>query len=207
MNSNISKILEILSKEKINASLDRMIIFPYGSRVYKTNKENSDYDYILVIATRENVTGREIDTKDITLHLHTKEDFQSQLFLHKVPIMECYFQKDFNCDKIFDFKLDLQNLRKEFSAKASNSWVKCKKKLEIEREPYIGLKSLFHSLRILMFGIQIAKTGKIYDYSEANYIWKEIIESGRFDWHYYKEKYQPLYNKLHSEFKLLAPKD
>jgi hypothetical protein len=35
------------------------------------------------------------------------------------------------------------------AAKASNSFVKAKKKIEVERDYYVGWKSLFHSLRIL----------------------------------------------------------
>jgi hypothetical protein len=58
--------------------------------------------------------------------------------------------------------------------KAGNSFAKAGKKLDVEKEHYKGKKSLFHSLRILMFGIQIAKAGRITNYGEANDLWKEI---------------------------------
>jgi hypothetical protein len=84
-----------------------------------------------------------------------------------------------------------------------------KKKLTVEKDysPYIAKKSLFHSLRILIEGIQIAKYQKIIDYSQANYLWEEIVNNKVNDWSYYKEKYQPLYNKLNSEFRIYAPKN
>jgi hypothetical protein len=102
-----------------------------------------------------------------------------------------------------EFEIDYDKIREEFSRIASNSWVKCKKKLIIEKDynPYIAKKSLFHSLRILMFGIQIMKLGKIVDFSEANIYYKDIMDSPN-DWEYLKEKYQPIYNKLKSEFRL-----
>ena len=44
-------------------------------------------------------------------------------------------------------------------------------------------------------------TWKIYNYSEANKLYSDIVENESNDWEYYKEKYQPLYNSLKSEFK------
>ena len=43
------------------------------------------------------------------------------------------------------------------------------------------------------------------DFKEANYLNKEIVEDTWNDdksWEYFKEKYQPLYNKLKTQFKL-----
>jgi pentatricopeptide repeat protein len=71
------------------------------------------------------------------------------------------------------------------------------------------LKSLFHCLRLLVFGIQIATYGKITDYSEANHYWedmwdKNIVPSHK--WEDYKAMYQPELNRLKSEFIKLCPK-
>ncbi len=81
--------------------------------------------------------------------------------------------------------------------------MKCKKKLTVEKDynPYIGKKSLWHSFRILMFGIQMLETGKIYDYSCANFLYDEIVNNPENDWNYYKEKYQKLYNSYKSKFR------
>ena len=56
-----------------------------------------------------------------------------------------------------------------------------------------------------MFGIQIGKTGKIYDYSEANHYLKEILDK-KYSWEQYKKEYKPLINKLRSEMVLYCPK-
>ena len=85
--------------------------------------------------------------------------------------------------------------------------MKAKKKLIVEKDydPYIGKKSLFHSLRIILFGIQIAQYGKIINYEEAN-IYYDIVKSEIIEWEYFKKKYQPIYNNLKTEFRKLAEK-
>lgn len=102
--------------------------------------------------------------------------------------------------------MNLSKLREEISKRASNSFVKCKKKLTVEtNEERIGLKSLFHSLRMIDFGIQIAETGRIYDFTASNHYLYDIFEIGP-NWDKLKEKYQPIYNQLSSKFREVAPK-
>jgi len=185
------------------------LMFLYGSRVYGTNKENSDYDYIAVIPDNHGiVTGTEYRNDLLNVHMTTNQDFQTQLDQHKIQPLECWFLpgKAAARDR-FKFTLDKVKLRHELSEKASHSFVKAKKKIEVEKDFYIGWKSLFHSLRILDFGIQIATSGRIEDYSRANHLWFEILESNQYNWAYFQEKYKPIYNQLASQFRLLAPKD
>ena len=56
-----------------------------------------------------------------------------------------------------------------------------------------GKKSLFHAIRIVMFGIQISKYGKIVDYSAANHIWEEINNNESTNW---LEDYHSKYKKV-----------
>jgi hypothetical protein len=58
-----------------------------------------------------------------------------------------------------------------------------------------------------MFGTQLAKHGKIIDYSCANHYWEEIYTNPSLNWDDYKEIYQPIYNKLSTDFRLVAPKN
>lgn len=75
-------------------------------------------------------------------------------------------------------------------------------------DTYIGFKSLFHSLRIINFGIQLCKNNEI-DFESQKELWNEIYEEYIYkkDWEYLKNKYKPIYNSLMSEFRLLAPKE
>lgn len=183
---------------------EKDFIFPYGSRVYGTNKDDSDYDFLAVLDNAN--TGEEYRKNNINIHIFNKRDFQNQLNDHKIHTLEAYYLPDNICKDNFKFNLDLVKLRHELSAKASNSFVKAKKKLEVEKDYYIGWKSLFHSLRILNFGIQIAKNGHI-NFAEANHYWFEILEAQAYNWLYFKEKYQPIYNELATQFRMLAPKE
>lgn len=184
-----------------------VVLFPYGSRVYGTASEKSDYDYLAVIPeNRRADTGTEFRHDEVNIHMFNRRDWQQQLDLHKIHALEAYFLPDGLCRQKFLFQLDLGKLRSELSEKASNSFVKAKKKIEKEKDFYIGWKSLFHSLRILDFGIQIATKGKIENYGSANHLWVQIRDSQQYQWDYFKTTYQPVYNDLASEFRKVAPK-
>lgn len=185
-----------------------VILVPYGSRVYGTHSDKSDYDYIAIVPeNRRADTGTEYFHDDTNIHIYNRYDFQDQLRRHKIHTLEAYFLPDGLVRSQFEFRLDPVVLRHELSAKASNSFVKAKKKIEKEKDYYIGWKSLFHSLRILNFGAQIATTGKIENYGAMNQIWLDILAAQAYNWVYFKEKYQPEYNRLATEFKKLAPKE
>lgn len=181
-------------------------LYPYGSRVYGTFNPLSDIDAIAVVESDEEFkysVNKELG--DVTV-------YSKPLFLkvlheqHHISLLECIYLED--DEEWKDFELDLSKLRRAVSSVASNSFVKCKKKMRKNSKdfaPYIGKKSIFHSLRILMFGIQIAKHGRIIDYTEANYLYDEIMEMDSVKWGDYKERYQPLFNELKSEFRILAP--
>ena len=105
------------------------------------------------------------------------------------------------------FSLDKWKLRESFSHVASNSWVKAKKKLTVEKDYdlYIGQKSLFHSLRLLSFAIDICELGEI-KYDNESGLYKEIMSAETPTWDYYYSKYHEIYNSLKSQLRELAPK-
>lgn len=140
-----------------------------------------------------------------------------------IDALECAF-----LDKNFIYKenkkyIDINHinkiqLRRSISATSSNSWVKAKKKF-IDGEDRVGYKSLFHALRILMYGIQIYKFGRIINYEEATLKYYPLIKSRyiRYNKDYAKldlyncilndpifkdlDNFKLIYNKLKSEFK------
>jgi len=191
------------------------LVMPYGSRVYGTAKPDSDYDFIAVVPNGTGIAdGTEYKNGLLNVHIECRDVFQQHLNEHKVKALECWYMPHHSMPNEgvmhvganFKFKLDVTTLRHEFSSKASNSFVKAKKKIEKEKDYYIGWKSLFHSLRILNFGIQIARDGRI-DFTAANDHWFDILNANQYDWAYFKEKYQPIYNELATEFRKLAPKE
>lgn len=106
------------------------------------------------------------------------------------------------------FKLDKWKLRQTISSIAENAYAKCHKKLTVEKDfdLYRAKKSIFHSLRILDFGKQIAKYGRIIDYGSMNYLWDIIYKMETDKWEDYKKRFKPLLNTMRSEFVKLCPK-
>lgn len=180
----------------------RTIIVPYGSRVYGTHKTNSDYDYLAITPENSKVeTGTEYRHGNVDITIYRVNDFKEQLADHKIHCLEAYYQGK----TPFAFKVNLEKLRHSICQKASHSWVKAKKKVEVEKDYYIGWKSLFHSLRILDFGFQIATKNSI-DYSHANDYWFAIRDLQTDNWAILEEIYKPIYNHLATEFRKVAPK-
>ena len=61
---------------------------------------------------------------------------------------------------------------------------------------------MWHSLRILMEEAQLLKNSSIVDFQCANMYYNDIVNTNK-SWEELKEKYQPIYNELHSECKKL----
>ncbi len=183
-------------------------IYQYGSRVYGTIRENSDYDVIIIADNFNNV---ECDEGTVYGTIYSSSQFQQLINDHEISVLECLFlsgDKIIKKEADFDFNLNLSTLRRSISAKSSNSWVKAKKKLTIEKDfnRDVALKSLFHSMRIIEFGRQIATHGKIIDYSSANHLHSEVFSYDTNDWDFFKNKYQSIYNSMMSDFRKVAPK-
>lgn len=183
-----------------------LALYLHGSRVYGCNTDNSDWDVIAVVNDDVNVK-EQITVQNIDITIFKKSQWEKMAEENDCDFLECYFlDKKFKYveDYVPQFKLDISKIRSNFSQKASNSFVKCKKKLTVEKDyaPYIGKKSLFHSFRLLQFGIQILEKGKIVDYTSANDMYNDIVNSETNDWNYFKAKYQQPYNHLKSQFRL-----
>ncbi len=188
-------------------------IYPYGSRVYGNFHKNSDYDFIVIVKSK---TSDQFSDNYININYYTVEEHQQRLDDHEISALECYFLPQKTLDNIsylfekpypkFRFVLDLSKLRHSLSAKSSNSWVKCKKKLTIpvDFDLNIGRKSMFHSFRIIEFGIQIATHGKIVDYASCNDLYKEIMNY--YEWDELFNVFKLRYNALLTEFRKLAVK-
>ena len=188
------------------AQVDEPILemYAYGSRVYGCVTEKSDHDYIIVVESEDENLNYSVTFTNFNATVYSEKNFIKRIQNHEVNALECIFQEE-NDKYLKYFKLDTEKLRRKFSAVASNSYVKCKKKLK-EGEVYIAKKSMFHSVRILNFGIQIAKYGKIVNYSCANVHHDFIFYIGN-DWNDIDARFKPIYNAQKTLFKKLSPLD
>jgi len=196
---------EVIKRSKIHPSKVKCI-YVFGSRVYGTSGYDSDWDFIMI--ANNAVSNQEIRSGDFNIHVIVPDEFEKMLKAHHPGAIECFFApQEFRLLETikFDFKISIPSLRHSFSHVSSNSWVKCKKKLE-QGDYYIGVKSLFHSLRIPMFGIQIVKDGFISDFSCANKIYDIIFSRNDWTWEELDEKFRTLRNQILTDFRKVTQK-
>jgi len=179
-----------------------LYIFPFGSKVYGTDTEKSDEDYYVVVEGEEEKSYG-IHEEEKNIHVVSDRSFMNMILKHDIAAMECIFSNETH----YEFHLDLKTLRNSISAVVSNSFAKCRRKLRKgdEFDPYGAKKSLFHSLRILDFGIQIAQHGRIVDFKRMNTYFYEIMAMDSDEFEDYRKKYEPIGQKLKAKLKALAP--
>lgn len=202
----IPKIEDIIRTSGIHPS--RVFnVYIFGSRVYGTSSNDSDWDIIMV--ANNSVESTEIRRGLYNIHVYTPDKFKADLDWHRINNLECIYAPDWaklkETIKYDNFKIEPIKLRHAISHISSNSWVKCKKKLNVADDYYTGIKSLFHSIRIPMFGSQIMQHRKITDFSCANFIWNKL-KKDRWNWERIEDEFKLLHNSVLTEFRKNAPK-
>jgi predicted nucleotidyltransferase len=198
---------QIIGKANIH-HLKTRNIYLYGSRIYGTNRIDSDFDIILIGAAlnEHSEIEAEIDNSRLNIHIITPDKFKRDLENHDIMNLECFFSPGWariQEKEILKFTLNKKKLSKNIIAQSFNSWQGGKYKLN-EGDIYRGLKSVFHSLKMLIFAIQIMEHGKIMDFTAANYLHKEINDCDEIDWEYFREKYLPFKIELEKKLKSLS---
>lgn len=183
------------------------IYIPFGSQVYGTALPDSDLDFIAVFPRDTGLTACELVFDRCDIQAFPLMELQALLDAHQINALEAYFVPESPLPALCSFTLRLPTLRHSLAQKASHSFVKGKKKVVVEHAYRAGWKSLFHSLRILTFGIELAQTGTLTNFSAANAYWDELWRAQETDWATLQGRWQPVYNALSSEFRRLAPKE
>ena len=202
-------INQITQTETILSVSSIVGIYQYGSRVYGTAIETSDWDFVVI---NNNGFDFLFESDNVDIHYISIETYNNKLKEHDIMALETYYQNIYGepiKEYEIEFKLDLQKLRKSVSSVCNNSFVKFKKKLILENEDnYIGIKSLYHSIRIAELGTKIA-IGDHTMLKPSSYLWttiKEDAEECNYDWETLNKKYKPIFNEEMSEFRKVAPK-
>lgn len=181
----INRIYDILpvSKESVKN------IYMYGSRVYGNYNENSDYDFLII---GDFLKYQEINKNNINVHIFNNKTFQFNLNNYEMRAIECYMAPNFakiKEDNKFDFKLNKNKFKSSILFEINKNWRIGKRKFK-ENDIYGGKKRIYHTIRLLMFGIQILKNGEITNWTEANKYHKEIMNDIHTEWNYYRLKYE-----------------
>ncbi|CAF0920801.1 unnamed protein product [Adineta steineri] len=65
---------------------------------------------------------------------------------------------------------------------------------------YKTKKLIWHSIRLLYFGINVKRFGQLIDYTAANYLYEDLLAIESHKWIDFVNKYIPIYNELTNEF-------
>ena len=184
--------------------------YMFGSYLWNSQDKDSDLDYIIVIKEGNNYEQINENNKDF--HIFSKDFYKEEVQRCNEMALSAFIQQEpfIKCNIDTEFKdLDLSVLRNSFSSKASNSYVKAKKKYQ-QQDIKLGYKSMYHSIRILILGKEIAKSIKknknlvnaVYSYPLGP-IKKLFLNE---DWDEINSITKPIFNRYASEFREVAPK-
>lgn len=185
-------------------------IYPYGSKVYGTDDEYSDSDYVIVFKSSFLPSGAFKDNaissydRKIQGTCYSRSGFIDAINNYEISALECIFLPE---DKIVQKKMNFaitkynaKELAKKIIIKASSSWhfaTLANKDGHVES----CAKNVFHALRILDFGIQVKEHQKIINYSSMNEIRNKIYDAetiNYFDPYDYYDMFIELSEKIKS---------
>jgi|TARA_R110000851_G_scaffold131429_8_gene265486 hypothetical protein len=193
--------------EELGVEGDVIAMYPYGSRVYGTATEKSDRDYIIVMkgAMLDNGAFRNnaISNEDWTIQgvVYSRGGFLDAINNYEIAALECLsLDPSEAIISKWPFKVTNWNNKamvKAIIRKASDSRHYSKmasKNGDKER----AIKSMFHALRILHFGLQLKEHQKIVDFQECNPMYEDFmkIKEENFDSRNYFRIFDELVKKL-----------
>jgi len=192
-----------------------------GSHQYGCNREDSDID-LTAIVNEYPSCGEQFISDKLNVNFYKVSSIHRLLFTEAyIPLIEAFYadEKDiiisFFIDTIpiKDLLDDVSQLRVSCSQLTSNSWVKGQKKLVTsDYDLNMGLKSIFHSIRIQDFVIQLLDGTTTPNYGSCNYILYDLFSMSeklyREElWDAIKSKYYAIYKDKKSRIKSLIPKE
>ena len=198
--------------ELISTSIN---IYEWGSRVYRTSTDSSDWDYIAVVPDDFPKKTDQYEFGNHTYNIEHESEWLYKLETNAVEALECVslHQWDENLiikeTKQYPFHFHPRVAHSAISERASIAWVKGKKKLTLEKDFDWrgGKKSIWHCIRLYDYGIQVASNcGCVFDFSSCNSFYADIVLNshglnGKEEWEYFKKYYQPIVNLWHSKMK------
>jgi hypothetical protein len=183
-------------------------IYIYGSQVYGSAHEGSDYD--IAVTANQMMTHEEkrvnVNGAKLNIHVYTPDVFLAALNKHDIMNLECIFAPSWAIlqeKDVLSRDTVVKRIIKNVLTQSQSSWFNGKMKIR-DHNIDKGVKSIFHAMRMLMFAAQIAQFGKITDFTVGNNLYKEMMECDEFEWDYYKEKYLPIKIELEEKLKSYA---
>ncbi|MDI1442882.1 hypothetical protein [Polyangium sp. 6x1] len=199
----LSRLLAVLrvSRAEIRAA------WRVGSRVYGTAGPASDEDFLVVRSKPEQRQDLAF-AEGLNIVIHGVTTFQDALDDQSVFALECYFAQPAHVlvasRPPFRYTCDRKKLASSAIGRSTADWQKAKKRFV--EEPGPSRKKAFHAMRVPVFALQVAKTGKISDYTAANHFLAELRKGPDDDFAWYEETLGPAREALCAELTKLAGK-
>eukprot|EP01080_Neovahlkampfia_damariscottae_P012023 gene12023-5422_t len=188
-----------LEEQKIHA------IYQYGSTVYGRTDKHSDIDIMIVYQTDKH-ENFEDEKNNFSIEILSPKEFKKTIIDHEVCVLtKLFLPKKF----ILKESSELENFRKNFIID-----LKCLERESVSRcvtlelasrdkfkeNKRLSLKKLVHSMRTVLFALQIAKEGLIYDYQCGNKFYDELFDNMNSEiWKDYSSYYFELFVPLKKE--------
>jgi DNA polymerase III epsilon subunit-like protein len=193
-----------------------LCIYTRGSRAISTNRETSDWDFVVVvddsIVVQENAL---IKYGNMDIVLYTESYFTQLLCEQVIWAHECIYAPT---NKILKEEINFKEYMKKYYEKTDrNVWIPfLRGSVGMQSSRKLGSSKRFHKLnlihnakkhmfigiRFIMYGIDIINHKKIPDIAAYNHIWHDMIKLSEFDY----AKYEDIFEDKYEIFKLIALK-
>eukprot|EP01080_Neovahlkampfia_damariscottae_P007072 gene7072-11235_t len=200
--ANLTVINSIIHKGYYKNKIQK--IYQIGSRVYKCFEKTSDYDYLVVYESKDNI-DEVFGEDDINIHLISESNFQKNIEKHLPFYLLTKWLPEENIllsnKKDKKFLIDYNLVYKYFIAEKDLCINKSMRYFNSNLRT--SLKNIIHAIRYSLFGIQILEKGFIYDYTCANDYYNEIFKLNFDSWEKYIEYFKIVFEKIEKKFELM----
>lgn len=175
-------------------------IYIYGSQVYGYSRKVSDYDVVLVAP---GTSPREIKNETYNIHHIMHDKFADDVKNYNIRAMECVFAPEWARPlekQKFEVEIIPGKLIGSILSQSHDMWNQSKRKMN-EGDVMRGNKGGFHSLKCLIFGIDILKNGRITDFEAIKDLHEEFYVNNFYRWSDLKDAYLPLKRELEEKIK------
>jgi len=156
-------------------------IYQYGSRVHGCHDANSDYDFLVIVDGQpfKRLRVQEFPELNVSVSVMHYQFFLEELNACSITLLRLIFlppqfklREQISFDKFKPSRANLKQSvvktsRQVFPLKAKRKW--------IEGDKRTAMKNIVHGIRHLSFAIQICEQGTVYDWTEGNTYWFELV--------------------------------
>lgn len=189
--------LNQLSEEIGVTSSSIQFAITQGSRVYGVDTNNSDWDITVVSSGVDGYRFVEFSYEgiDYDVNVYSSSEFQSRIDRHEMKELEIlYYPREAILLQTIEFNTQLNRtqLINTVREESDQLWYRAKFGLDSKQDAYQPLKTIWHSIRFLIFAEQILRFGSIENFSAANVLRSSIVNSNRVDFEYFDSNFGAL---------------